>query len=142
MGLVAPRPGGSSQTRDRTHVPCIGRRMILHHWTTRAVPKWELWLTYFPPAGDVCWLCLSFSSLPRVTKWRHLVSRAPHILSSFRSRSPEGSALGDRNPDHCLCAAKLLSRTDESRHCLPPRVVLSGNKEGSQEPHGCTYILL
>ena len=27
----------SSPTRDRTHVPCIGRR-ILYHWTTREVP--------------------------------------------------------------------------------------------------------
>ena len=31
-GLVAPRHVGSSQrTRDRTHAPCIGRR-ILNHW--------------------------------------------------------------------------------------------------------------
>ena len=27
-----------SQTRDRTHVPCIGRQ-ILNHWTTRKSPK-------------------------------------------------------------------------------------------------------
>ena len=32
----------SSLTRDRTHVPCIGRR-ILNHWTTREVPE----LIYF-----------------------------------------------------------------------------------------------
>ena len=36
-GLVVPRHVGSSQTRDRTCVPCIGRR-ILNHWTTREVP--------------------------------------------------------------------------------------------------------
>ena len=32
----APRPGspGQSQTRDWTHVPCIGRQ-ILYHWATR-----------------------------------------------------------------------------------------------------------
>ena len=34
MGLVAPRHVGSSQTRARTRVPCIGRR-ILNHCTTR-----------------------------------------------------------------------------------------------------------
>ena len=34
MGLVAPRHVGSSQTRDRTRVPCIGR-WILNHWATR-----------------------------------------------------------------------------------------------------------
>ena len=34
MGLVAPQHVGSSWTRGRTHVPCIGRR-ILNHWATR-----------------------------------------------------------------------------------------------------------
>ena len=33
-GLVALRRVGSSRTRDRTHVPCIGRR-ILNPWTTK-----------------------------------------------------------------------------------------------------------
>ena len=33
---VAPRHVGSSQTRDQTRVPCIGRQ-ILNHWTTREV---------------------------------------------------------------------------------------------------------
>ena len=32
--VIAPQHVGSSQTRDRTHVPCIGRR-ILNHCTTR-----------------------------------------------------------------------------------------------------------
>ena len=36
MGLVALRHVGSSPTRYRTHVPCIGRQ-ILNHWTTRGV---------------------------------------------------------------------------------------------------------
>ena len=36
MGLVAPQHVGSSQTRDRTRVPCIGRQ-ILNHCTTREV---------------------------------------------------------------------------------------------------------
>ena len=34
MGLVAPQHADSFQTRDGTHVPCIGRQM-LNHWTTR-----------------------------------------------------------------------------------------------------------
>ena len=33
-GLVAPRHVGSSQTRPRTRVPCIGRQ-ILNHCATR-----------------------------------------------------------------------------------------------------------
>ena len=37
-GAVAPRHVGSSWTRDRTCVPCIGRR-ILNHCATRAVPQ-------------------------------------------------------------------------------------------------------
>ena len=37
-GLVAPRHVGSSGTRDRTCVPCIGRR-ILNHCATREVHK-------------------------------------------------------------------------------------------------------
>ena len=36
-GLVAPRHVGSSRIRDRTRVPCIGRR-FLNHCATRQVP--------------------------------------------------------------------------------------------------------
>ena len=36
-GLVAPWHVGSSQTRARTHVPCIGRQ-ILSHCATREAP--------------------------------------------------------------------------------------------------------
>ncbi|KAJ8794162.1 hypothetical protein J1605_003308 [Eschrichtius robustus] len=38
MGLVALRHVRSSRTRDRTFVPCIGRR-ILNHCATREVPN-------------------------------------------------------------------------------------------------------
>ena len=37
MDLVAPWHVGTCCTRDRTHVLCIGRR-ILNHWTTREAP--------------------------------------------------------------------------------------------------------
>ena len=37
-GLVAPRHVGSSQTRARTRVPCIGRQ-ILNHCATREAPQ-------------------------------------------------------------------------------------------------------
>ena len=40
---------GSSRTRTRTHVPCIGRR-ILNHCATREVPRFYL-LTYLLPAS-------------------------------------------------------------------------------------------
>ena len=42
-GLVAPRHVGSSQTRARTCVPCIGRR-ILNHCATREVLKTVIFL--------------------------------------------------------------------------------------------------
>ena len=35
-GLVDLRHVGSSQSKDRTHVPCTGRQ-ILNHWTTTEV---------------------------------------------------------------------------------------------------------
>ena len=37
-GPVAPQHVGSSQTRARTHVPCIGRQ-TLNHCATREVPR-------------------------------------------------------------------------------------------------------
>ena len=37
-GLVAPRHVGSSQTRARTHVPCIGRQILNHCATREALP--------------------------------------------------------------------------------------------------------
>ena len=46
-GLVAPQHVGSSQTREQTSVPCIGR-WILNHWTSReALPKMFLILAGF-----------------------------------------------------------------------------------------------
>ena len=44
MGLVAPRHVESSQTRDKTCVPCIVR-WILNHWATREVRIGFLWMS-------------------------------------------------------------------------------------------------
>ena len=46
MGLAAPRHVGSSRTRPRTHVACIGRR-ILNHCTTREAPIYIFFLFQF-----------------------------------------------------------------------------------------------
>ena len=46
MGLLTPFHVGSSWTRDRTHVPCIGR-WILNHWTTREVPSLQFFVLKF-----------------------------------------------------------------------------------------------
>ena len=40
-GFAAPWPVQSSQTRDRTHVPYIGRQILIH-WTSREVPNHSL----------------------------------------------------------------------------------------------------
>ena len=69
-GLVAPRHVGSSQTRARTCVSCVGRR-ILNHCATREVPekcvfyfylktKGTLWSTqYFAFCHQHGWFCAS-----------------------------------------------------------------------------------
>ena len=50
VGLVAPRHVGSDfPSRDRTHVPCIGR-WILKCWTTREVPS------FFHRCRRICWI--------------------------------------------------------------------------------------
>ena len=51
-GPAAPRHVGSSQTRARTRVPCIGRR-ILNHCATREAPK-KLFLKYILKIPDRC----------------------------------------------------------------------------------------
>ena len=44
MGLVSPQHVGSSQIRDQTHFPCVGRQ-ILYHWATREAPQMtKFWL--------------------------------------------------------------------------------------------------
>ena len=47
MGLIVSQHVGSSWTRDYTHVPYIGGR-ILNHWTTREVPHLEYFKYLFP----------------------------------------------------------------------------------------------
>ena len=43
---------GSSHTKDRTHVPCIGRR-VLNHYATREVPPSDFILhQWFSASGD------------------------------------------------------------------------------------------
>ena len=56
-GLVALRHVGSSQTRDRTRVPCTGR-WILNHCATREVPPFTLLLCH--PQ------CVTFTSRPKM----------------------------------------------------------------------------
>ena len=88
-GSVAPRHVGSSQTRARTRVPCIGRQ-ILNHCATREAPQscffkyslWKCWMDVF----NLSWATLvSFiSSAPssrRCTECTH------GAISSERDRN-------------------------------------------------------
>ena len=60
-GLVAPRHVGSSRTRARTRVPCIGR-WILNHCATREVPI-ARFLIFLDAIINVCFCKISFRSL-------------------------------------------------------------------------------
>ena len=77
-GLVAPRHVGSSQTRTRTRVPCIGRQ-ILNHCATREAPRhfikcftcivsfiiYQTYTVWRPQSGPTYPLC-SLGTMPRV----------------------------------------------------------------------------
>ncbi|KAJ8781153.1 hypothetical protein J1605_011137 [Eschrichtius robustus] len=55
-GLVAPRHVGSSQTRARTCVPCVGRQ-ILNHYATREAPSLnsnQVSALKYPPSTSLC----------------------------------------------------------------------------------------
>ena len=73
MGLVALWHVGSSQIRDWTHVPCIGR-WILNHWTTREVSIHSPGLNLCPCLHSVSWSPLR--SLFRGAPWI-LISNTP-----------------------------------------------------------------
>ena len=62
-GLVAPRHVGSSQTRARTHVPCIGRQILNHCATREALPCYFDYCSFIVLSEiRLCLLICSFSS--------------------------------------------------------------------------------
>ena len=77
MGLVALRHVGYSQTRDRTHVPCIGRQ-IPNHCTTREVHRDNIYYELFQRAefGKTCGVTKSITSQHNKTPLikQHLVT--------------------------------------------------------------------
>ena len=117
-GLVAPRHVGSSQTRARTLVPCIGRQ-ILNHCATREAPrasgfdagKWvdflkEYHITFFQVWDPI----LSILSLPRkpVICFGFLFVRlvlattcSLQDLSSSTRDQTWGPAVKGPSPHHC-----------------------------------------
>ena len=83
-GLVAPRHVGSSQTRARTRVPCIGRQ-ILSHCATREAPEPDFnnsLFTAVSPASKQCQVhswCLLNTYL--LNEWTSMTS--PHFTALF-----------------------------------------------------------
>ena len=122
-GLVAPRHVGSSRTRDRTHVPCIGRR-ILNHCAAREVP---------PCLGSFCFykqpvalISFCFQSLPsqatvllnlgqvlwcyRVVSYtysHHFLLGCQEIAEEFRSQEIDGQALLLLKEEHLMSAMNI-----------------------------------
>ena len=94
-GVQAQLPCGmwdlSSLTRDRTHVPCIARR-ILYHWTTREV----LWFASFFPIfvsfnSSAYLIALAKTSsiiLNRIGEYRYscLITNLGESIKSFVSK--------------------------------------------------------
>ena len=55
--LAVPRYVGSSWTRDRTHISCIGR-WILYHWTTKEAPRYTI-IHFIWRCLDSAWVVFS-----------------------------------------------------------------------------------
>ena len=89
-GLVAPRHVGSSRTRDRTRVPCIGRRILIH-CATREAPVIQF-LTY-----DYYFMLVNFFATFSATPppHPHLHQHPRLMLPSLGTTSCEASSLGD-----------------------------------------------
>ena len=85
MGLVAPRHVGSSWTRARTCVPCIGRR-ILNHCTTREAL--HLFIHHYVTIIDSCFIQWVINMLPSVFIFMLRLSQIWPI------RAPSGWLLG------------------------------------------------
>ena len=75
MGLVAPRHVGSSQTRARTRVPCIGRQTLNHCATREAHPR-IFW-------GWPFWPLVSVTSVLRSLQLPYLQVSSPAFLSFY-----------------------------------------------------------
>ena len=90
MGLVTPGHVGSSQSRDRTRVPCIGRR-VLNYCTNGGAPY--LFLKNNSGLFIYFWLCwvfvagLAFLWLYRVGATLHCLAQAA-CCSGFCCRAP------------------------------------------------------
>ena len=90
MGLVAPQHVGSSRTKNRTHVFCIGRQ-ILYHWATRKTKK-VIWNWKHAAQENSCglndylWESITITCLSRIL---HCVCMPFFPAKQFNKRSPD-----------------------------------------------------
>ena len=79
MGLVAPRHMGSSRTRARTHVPCIGR-WILNHCATGEAPLLLLISSFILLLENILCMILILLNLLRPIVWPRIWSILDNVL--------------------------------------------------------------
>ena len=110
-GFVAPRQVGSSQTGDRTRVPCIGRQIFIHCATRETLFFLNFYLfIYF----WLCWVFISVRGLSLVAEsGGHSSSRCaglslsrPLLLRSTGSRRA-GSIIVAHGPS-CSAACGIF----------------------------------
>ena len=80
-GPVAPQHVGSSQTRARTRVPCIGRQ-TLNHCATREAPSFQFWCIKNPRLGS------EWQLIPRVPLGLAVVASFELSVLSAKSQVP------------------------------------------------------
>ena len=80
MSLVVPWRVGSSRTRDRTRVPCDGKR-ILNHWATREVQFYHF-LTGLLAVQPSSFVTKMFLSPPpqHITEWSQAIFQFMGLL--------------------------------------------------------------
>ena len=141
MGLVALWHVGSSQTRARTRVPCIGKQ-TLNHCATREV----LWLSLFWDFPSLS----SCSGHPKLCPLvLHVSKTACSIMVLATLCGPDGAALGTREPQlfpSPLCPSPtasvwswLLSGAVRQLSLYPAIVVVTCARVG---PVGAAWPLL
>ena len=100
--------GLSSQTRDQTHVPCIGRQ-ILNHWTAREVP------TIITDNNAQLGCHCSFCALERLAVVKSL-SGTQGLLGSWE---PTDSFAGQ----FLLKCSIEVTTSSQAFHCRKPAVI-------------------
>ena len=105
MGLVAPRHVGSSRTRARTRVPCIGR-WILNHCATREAPATTFVKAQQPLVG--LWTLSSCKMRIWTSPPKSQHCRGPHGLTSVFGTHKNNSDSG-QEPSLC-CVQRTVCK--------------------------------